>query len=228
MKRGLAVIMILSLALMTCSCQPGGMIVLGANDPASVTGGVIKNGGAIVAVLTTPTVEQVLSTALELDAIDNYTRSRISIILDFLPELDGWLAEIPGETLLAIDEIMGNVTELETVSNATNFLQEAIDSGQYDGYEWLPKALKFGIDLLEAGANTIYNPGWYPYIEEPLVGFNVSRLWKEALQGSIEGAVGCALAGIAPYDYGVKIGGVVGAVDSSIADFIDQLADWWE
>jgi uncharacterized membrane protein len=56
----------------------------------------------------------------------------------------------------------------------------------------------------------------------------VSQLWKEALQGGVEGAVGCALAGIAPYDYGVKIGGVVGAVDSSIADFIDQLADWWE
>jgi hypothetical protein len=122
---------------------------------------------------------------------------------------------------------MGNVTELETVSNATDFLQEAIDSGQYDGYEWLPKALQFGIDMLEAGNDTIYNPEWIHYTQEPLVGFNVSRLWKEALQGSIEGAVGCALAGIAPDDYGVKIGGVVGAVSSSIADFIDQLIGYW-
>jgi hypothetical protein len=227
MKRALAVIMILSLALMASSCQQGGIIVLGANDNTRVMEETMGNAGDIVEVFTTPTVEQVLNTALEL-AIDNSTKSRISIILDFLPELDGWLAEIPGETLLAIDEIMGNVTDLETVSNATDFLQGAIGSGRYDGYEWLPEALDFGIDLLGAGANTIYNPGWSPYEAQPLVGFNVSQLWKEALQGGIEGAVGCALAGIAPDEYGVKIGGVVGAVHSSIADFIDQLADWWE
>jgi hypothetical protein len=228
MKRGLAVIMILSLALMASSCQTGNVIVLGASDHARVMGDVIGNGGDIVNVLTTPTVEQVLNTALGLDAIGNLTKSRISIILDFLPELDGWLAGIPGETLLAIDEIMGNVTELETVTATTSFLQGAIASGQYDGYEWLPEALEFGKLLLEAGEDTIYNPEWSPYAEEPLVGFNVSRLWKEDLRGGIEGAVGCALAGIAPDEYGVKIGGVVGAVDSSIADFIDQLADWWE
>jgi hypothetical protein len=228
MKKGLVMIIMLSLALMASSCQTGNVIVLSADDGAGVPGSIMQNGGDIVDIFTTPTVEQVLNTALELDAIDNTTKSRISIILDFLPELDGWLAGIPGATLLAIDEIMGNVTESETVSNATAVLQGATVSGQYDDYEWLPEALEFGIDLLEAGANTIYNPGWSPYAEEPLIGFNVSQLWKEALQGGVEGAVGCALAGIAPYDYGVKIGGVVGAVDSSIADFIDQLADWWE
>jgi hypothetical protein len=227
MKKGLVMIIMLSLALVASSCQPGGMIVLGANDNTRVVEDVMSNGGDIVEVLTTPTVEQVLSTALELEAVDNYTKSRISIILDFLPELDGWLAEIPGETLLAIDEIMGNVTELETVSNATDFLQEAIDSGQYDGYEWLPEALDFGISLLAAGEDTVYDPEWFPYAEDPLVGFNVSQLWKEALRGGIAGAVGATLAGIAPDTYALRIGGVVGAVNSSIADIISQLSGWW-
>jgi hypothetical protein len=228
MKRGLAVIMILSFALIASSCQPGGMIVLGASDHTDVMGGVVGNAGDIVNVLTIPTVQQVLSAALELPAISNSTKRVINITLDFLPELGGWLARIPGETLLAIDEIMSNVTKLETVTATTSFLQEVVNSGEYDGYEWLHKALEFGIDLLEAGANTIYNPGWYPYTQPPLnSSFNVSQLWREDLQGGIEGAVGCALAGIAPGDYGVGIGGVVGAVNSSIAEFISQLADQW-
>jgi hypothetical protein len=227
MKKGLAVIIILSLALMASSCVPSNIIVLDASDHADIMAGVIGNSDEIITILTTPTVEQLLNAALEVEAISNSTKSSINIILDLLPELDGWLAEIPDETWQAIDEIMGNVTELQTIPATTDFLQDAINSGQYDGYEWLPEALEFGIDMLEAGKDTIYSPGWPPYAEEPLVGFNVSQLWKEDLEGGIAGAVGCALAGIAPYDYGVKIGGVVGAVDSSIANLIDQLAALW-
>lgn len=227
MKKGLVVIMALSLALGASSCVPSNIIVLDASDHADIMGGVIGNSDEIITILTTPTVEELLNAAREAPAISNSTKTSIKYVLDLLPELEEWLAEIPAETWQAIDEIMGNVTELETIAATIDVLQEAIDSGQYDGYEWLPEALEFGIDLLEAGEDTIYSPGWPPYAEDPLVGFNVSRLWKEDLEGGIAGAVGGALAGIAPYDYGLKIGGVVGAVDSSIADLIGQLTDWW-
>lgn len=234
MKRVLAVITILCLAVGASSCGGAQVVpVMGATWASGTVGGIVANPNEVKAslpsltIMTTPTVEELLNAALEVEQIDNTTKSRISIILDFLPELDGWLAEIPGETLLAIDEIMGNVTELETVSNATDFLQEAIASGDYDAYEWLPEALGFGIDLLKDGNLTIYNPAWPPYELSPFEGFNVSQMWKEGLQGGIEGAVGCALAGIASSDWGVKIGGVVGTVDSSIADIISQLSGWW-
>lgn len=227
MRRGLVVIIILSLALMASSCIPSNIVVLDANDHAAIMEDVAGNLPDIITILTTPTVEELLNAAREAPAISNSTKTSIKYVLDLLPELEGWLAEIPDGTSQAIDEIMSNVTELATIPDTIDFLQEAIDSGQYDGYQWLPKALAFGKLLLEAGENTIYNPGWPPYAEEPLVGFNVSQLWKEDLEGCIAGAVGCALAGIAPDDYGVKIGGVVGGVDSSIADLIGQLADWW-
>ena len=235
MKKGLVVIILLSLALMASSCGPSDRIVLGASDHTDVVGGVINNVDMIeitslmgITILTTPTVEELLNAALDVEAISNDTKSSINIILDLLPEVEGWLAEIPDETWQAIDEIMSHVEELETVTNTTDFLQEAIDSGQYDGYEWLPEALEFGIDLLEAGENTIYNPTWYPYTAEPLLSFNASRLMKEDLEGGIAGAIGGALADIAPVDeYSIKIGGVVAAVDSSIADLISQLTGWW-
>lgn len=235
MKKGLVVIMALSLALGAFSCVPkdGTIVVLSAGDHSGTVGAILgniddmKTSLPVMTIMTTPTVEELLNAALEVPAIGNSTKSRISIILDLLPELEEWLAEIPDETWQAIEEIMSDVEELGTVPATIDVLQEAIDSDQYDGYEWLPEALEFGIDLLDDGEDTIYNPGWAPYAEEPLVGFNVSRLWKEDLEGCIAGAVGCALAGIAPYDYGVKIGGVVGAVDSSIADLIGQLTDWW-
>jgi hypothetical protein len=233
MKKGLVVIMVLSLALMASSCVPSNIVVLDASDHAKVMGDIAANINDIkpslssMTILTTPTVEELLNAAREAPAISNSTKTSIKYVLDLLPELEGWLAEIPAETWQAIDEIMGNVTELETIPATTGFLQEAIDSGQYDGYEWLPKALKFGKLLLEAGKDTIYNSGWAPYEEPPLVGFNVSQLWKEDLEGGIAGAVGCALADAVPDQYAVGIGGVVGGVNSSIADLIGQLADWW-
>jgi hypothetical protein len=235
MRKGLSVIIMLCLALMVSSCATNeGMIpLMSAGDNTNTVGSCVAHidevkSSSSLTIMTTPTVEELLNAALEVPAISNSTKKRINIILDFLPELGGWLADIPDGTSQAIDEIMGNVTELDTVPQAETFLQDAIDSGQYDGYEWLPKALQFGKLLLEDGANTIYNPEWFPYTQSPLnESFNVTQLWKEGLAGGIAGAVGCALAGIAPDDYGVKIGGVVGAVDSSIADLIGQLADWW-
>lgn len=232
MKRGLVVIAILSVALMAFSCSTEGAFIPTAYGASGTTGETLQNideakaAGPFMTIMATPTVGELLNAVLELD-VSNSTKTTISYVLDLLPELDGWLAEIPGETLLAIDEFMGNVTELETVSNATDFLQEAIDSGQYDGYEWLPEALDFGISLLAAGEDTVYDPEWFPYAEDPLVGFNVSQLWKEALRGGIAGAVGATLAGIAPDTYALRIGGVVGAVNSSIADIISQLSGWW-
>lgn len=227
MKRGLFVMLVLSLALVAFSCTPGSIIVLDAGDHAAIMENLVDNSDEIITILATPTVEQLLNAARQVPGIDSSTNTSIKYVLDLLPELEEWLAEIPGSTLLAIDEIMGSVAELQTIPAATGFLQEAIDSGQYDGYEWLPEALGFGINLLEAGQNTIYNPGWAPYAEEPLVGFNVSQLWKADLRGGVEGAVGCALAGAAPEQYAVEIGGVVGGVDSSIADYISQLTEWW-
>ncbi len=232
MKRGLAVIAILSVALMAFSCSTEGTFIPTATKGAEATAETMENineakNGLSTTIMATPTVEELLNAVLELD-VSNSTKTTINYVLDLLPELEGWIAEIPGETLLAIDEIMMNVTELETVAATTSFLQGRIDSHQYDGYEWLPEALDFGIDLLKAGEDTVYDPEWSVYAESPFnEGFNVSQMWKEGLRGGIEGAVGATLAGIAPDTYALRIGGVVGAVNSSIADVINQLSGWW-
>jgi len=230
MKRGLVVIVILSLALVAFSCSTEGAFVPMASQGSKTvedTTKYVKEAKPYITITATPTVEQLLNAILEVPEVSNSTKTTINYVLDLLPELEGWLAGIPAETWQAIDEIMGNVTEFETVSNATSFLQGRVDSHQYDGYEWLPEALDFGIDLLKAGENTVYNPEWFPYTEDPLVGFNVSELWKEGLEGGIAGAVGATLAGIALDTYALRIGGVVGAVDYSVADLISQLSDWW-
>lgn len=232
MKRGLVVVMILCLALMAFSCSTEGGVIPTAAGASGAIGATMDNlneakNGLSTTIMATPTVEELLNAVLGLPDVSNSTKTTINYVLDLLPELEGWIEGIPAETRQAIAEIMGNVTELETVSNATDFLQGKINSHQYDGYEWLPEALGFGIQLLGAGVTTIYDPGWSPYAEDPLVGFNVSELWKEGLEGGIAGAVGAALADIAPDTYAIRIGGVVGAIDSSLADLIDQLADWW-
>ncbi len=236
MKKGLAVMILVALALVTSSCLPsnGDIIVLGASDHANVVGDVVSNGDRIqvtsltgITILTTPTVEELLNAALEVEEIDSDTKDSINIILDLLPEVEDWLAEIPDETWQAIDEIMGNVTELETVTDTIDVLQEAIDSDKYDDYDYLPEALEFGIDLLQAGRYTIYNPAWSPYQATPFLSFNTSQLMKEDLEGGIAGAVGGALADVAPAQYVIGIGGVVAAVESSIADIISQLPGYW-
>jgi hypothetical protein len=229
MKKGLVVIIILSLALMASSCIPdeGSMINLSASDHTDIMEDVIGNSGDMIP-LTTPTVEQLLNAALEVEDIGNHTKDIINIILDLLPELEGWLAEIPDETLQAIDDIMYDIEAFGgNITLTINYLQGGLNSNAWDDYEYLPEALEFGIDLLEAGEDTIYNPTWYPYEAEPLLSFNTSQLMKEDLEGGIAGAVGAALADIAPAQYAVKIGGVVGAIDSSIADLISQLTAWW-
>jgi len=236
MKKGLAIIILISLALVASSCIPsnGGIIVLGANDHEGVLGGVVKNVGTIdvtslmgITILATPTVEELLNAALEVEEIDSDTKKSIENILDLLPVLEDWLAEIPTETLQAIDVIMGNITELHTVGAATDALQSLINSHEYDDHDYLLEALEFGIELLEAGEDTIYNPAWSPYQAEPFLSFNASQLMKADLEGGIAGAVGAALAGAAAAEYVIGIGGVVAGVDSSIADLISQLPGYW-
>ncbi len=236
MKKGLAVMIILSLALVASSCLPsnGPIIVLSGGDANDVAQAAIDPGPDIplslkTTILTTPTVEELLNALLEVEAIGNSTKDKINIILDLLPELGDWLAEIPAETLQAIDEIMGNVTALHTVVATTDALQGLIDSGEYDDYVYLPEALGFGIDLLNDGEGDLYNPAWYPYLGQPYEShsFNVSQMMKEALEGGIAGAVGAALTGDFPAQYVIGIGGCVGAVNSLIADMISQLPDHW-
>jgi len=229
MKKGLVVIIILSLALMASSCIPAeeSIIDLSASDHADIMEDVIGNSGDMIP-LTTPTVEQLLNAALEVPAVSNSTKTSIQYVLDLLPELEGWLAEIPDETWQAIDDIMYDIEAFGgNITLTIDYLQGGLNSNAWDDYEYLPEALEFGIDLLEAGEDTIYNPTWYPYTQPPLVGFNTSQLWKEDLEGGIAGAVGAALADIAPARYVISIGGVVGAIDSSIADLISQLSEWW-
>jgi len=236
MRKGLVVIILLSLALMASSCgtSNGPIIVLSGGDANDTGQSAVQNAGSIslsikTTILTTPTVEELLNALLEVEAIGNSTKDKINIILDLLPELEDWLAEIPHETSQAIDEIMGNVTELHTVDATTDALQDAIDSGKYDDYEWLPEALEFGIELLDDGKDDLYNPGWYPYAGEPFLSFsfNVSQMMKEALEGGIAGAVGAALTGDFPAQYATGIGGCVGTVNSLIADMISQLPGYW-
>jgi hypothetical protein len=236
MRKVLAVIMILSLALMAFSCLPGNgssIDLLDESDTNDVGRSAIDPGPNIplslkATILTTPTVEELLNALLDVEAIGNSTKETINIILDLLPELGDWLAGIPAGTLQAIDEIMGNVTELHTVAATTGALQDAINSGEYDDYEYLPEALEFGIELLNDGEGDLYNPDWDPYLDAPYAGsFNVSQMMKAALEGGIAGAVGAALADFALADYVIGIGGCVGAVNSLIADIISQLPDYW-
>jgi len=236
MKKGLAVIIFLSLALMISSCGTGnGVIPMVGPDDANEAGKAAIDPGPNIplsvktTILTTPTVEELLNALLEVEAIGNSTKDTINIILDLLPELEDWLAGIPDETLQAIDVIMGNVTEFDTVAATTAFLQDAIDSGEYDDYDYLPEALGFGIELLDDGEDDLYDPGWSPYEGEPFDShsFNVSQMMKAALEGGIAGAVGAALTGDFPALYVIDIGGCVGAVNSLIADMISQLPDYW-
>lgn len=238
MKKGLAVIILLSLALMASSCGTGNGAIIDLLDESNTTDvgeSAVEEGPGITllslqtTILTTPTVEELLNALLDVEAVGNSTKDTINIILDLLPELEDWLSEIPDETWQAIDVIMGNVTELQTVDATTAFLQNEIDSGKYDDYDWLPEALEFGIELLEDGKNTLYNPGWDPYLGDPYVSysFNVSQMMKAALEGGIAGAVGAALADFAPAQYIIAIGGCVGAVNSLIADMISQLSGHW-
>ena len=236
MKKGLAVMILISLALVASSCGTGNgtVIVLSGGDANDTGKSAVQNTGSITlsletAILATPTVEELLDALLDVDAISSSTKDNINIILDLLPKLEDWLAEIPDETWQAIDVIMGNVTELHTVDATTDALQDAIDSGEYDDYEYLPEALEFGIELLEDGKDDLYNPGWSPYAGDPFVGysFNVSQMMRAALEGGIAGAVGAALADFAPAQYVIGIGGCLGAVNSLIADMISQLSGYW-
>jgi hypothetical protein len=236
MKKGLAVMILISLALVASSCGIGNgtVIVLSGGDANDTGKSAVQNTGSITlslktAILTTPTVEELLDALLDVDAISSSTKDKITIILDLLPELEDWLAEIPDETWQAIDVIMGNVTELHTVDATTDALQDAIDSGEYDDYEYLPEALEFGIELLEDGKDDLYNPGWSPYEGDPFASysFNVSQMMRAALEGGIAGAVGAALADFAPAQYVIGIGGCLGAVNSLIADMISQLSGYW-
>jgi len=240
MKKGLAIIILLSLALMASSCGMSNLppyIDYGAGESTgtgewlinSVGGGNIPPLSIKTTILATPTVEELLNALLEVEAVSNSTKEIIENILDLLPTLEDWLTEVPDETWQAIDEIMGNVTALHTVPDTTDALQILIDSGEYDDYEYLPEALEFGIELLEAGADDLFSPTWSPYAGEPFVSysFNVSQMMRAALEGGIAGAVGAALADFAPAQYVIDIGGCLGSVKSLVANVITQLAGYW-
>ena len=240
MKKGLAVIILVSLALVASSCGMSNLPPyidwdaevssgVGGKLNSSIGGGSIPSFNFRTTILTTPTVEELLDALREVEEVDSDTKETIDAVLDVLPVLGDWLAEIPDETWQAIDVIMGNTTEFDTVVATTAFLQDEIDSGEYDDYEYLPEALGFGIELLEAGAADLFSPTWSPYLGHPFhtYGFNVTQMMRAALEGGITGAVGAALAGYAPAQYVINVGGCLGSLNSLVADVISQLAGYW-
>jgi len=225
---------------MASSCVPSNLppyIDYGVDEFNEIGGNLISNvgGGNIppfsikTTILATPTVEELLNALLEVEAVDSDVKEIIENILDLLPTLEDWLTEVPDETWQAIDEIMGNVTALHTVPDTTDALQILIDSHEYDDYDYLPEALEFGVELLEAGAADLFSPTWSPYAGEPFVSssFNVSQMMRAALEGGIAGAVGAALADFAPAQYVIDIGGCLGSVNSLVSNVITQLAGYW-
>ena len=240
MKKGLAVMILISLTLVASSCgmsnlppyidwDAGVSTGVGGDLNSHIAGGSIPLFSLRTTILTAPTVEELLEALREVEEIDSDTEETIDAILDLLPVLGDWLAEIPAETLQAIDVIMGNVTEFDTAVATAAFLQDEIDSGEYDDYEYLPEALGFGIELLEAGAADLFSPTWSPYLSHPFstYGFNVTQMMRAALEGGIAGAAGAALADFAPAQYVINIGGCLGSVNSLVADVISQLSGYW-
>jgi len=162
-----------------------------------------------------PTAADVLEAALKVPTIDEYVESRIEIVLEFLPEYEKKEAQLPSDIKAVVDEIENRLKECDSISTMIQTLQNMIDFHEYDEYRGFPQALKFGIQLLQDGRNTIYNSDWSPYEELPIPtgipwwvylagcaviagiigGLEFDGIdwdWNEAIAGAIGGTAMCA------------------------------------
>jgi len=60
-----------------------------------------------------PTTADVLNAALQVPDIDGYVKNRINTLLEMLPQIEEWQAQIPDEVQGALDEIQGTLEGCE-------------------------------------------------------------------------------------------------------------------
>jgi hypothetical protein len=194
--------------------QPG----LSAHDHTIIIEAIMANVQEIAARLPQNQVSsemEVLRAALDVPAIDRYTKGRIRMVLHILADLEEAEGLVPDGTRRVVVDVLDRLEAYPSVPEKVDALQQMIDSGQYEVYDGLPEGLAAGIEILRDGEKTVYAPRCL---------LNLKRMLRQDLAGAIGGAIGGAIVGAAP---GAGVGALAGSAGASGADAIGQLTGWW-
>lgn len=221
--------------LLSLSADANDPKTLGPSDHTAVVRSVMSNAVAVARNVpqgvTEPSGEVALTAALGVDAIDEWTKSRIRAMLMVIPDIVKQQADLPTGFTKAVRAAIDEVSGLPAADQAAR-LNESADSERAERMDGFGTALRSAAAILEDGASTIYHPHnpFYALLLEAPPGTIAKEKDSDTLGETADAdAVGAALGGGA----GLLLGGVgagpgaaAGGAGASVGYIVGSVISW--
>ena len=187
-----------------------------------------KNGGR-------PSGTEVLQAALQIEQIDDYTKARIRMVLEGLPELEARQASLPEHVKRTVDDLRQQLAN-KTITEKHSLLRDAGLRSRQRG-DGLADGMEIAAQMLEDGQDSIYSPdfSFYKLLQE---GQGASRVAaRDAVSdissgdtiGATAGAgAGLGVGGPAGGAAGAILGGVFGSSVAVGYHLTDWIISWFD
>lgn len=181
-----------------------------------------KNGGR-------PSGTEVLQAALQIEQIEDYTKARIRMVLEGLPELEARQASLPEPAKRAVDDLRQQLAN-KTITEKLSLLRDAGVRSRQRG-DGLADGMEVAARILEDGQDSIYSPdhSFYKLLQK---GQGMSRTAaRDAVSDISSGDTIGATAGgggglVAGGPAGGAAGAILGGVFGSSVAVGYHLTDW--
>lgn len=178
-----------------------------------------------------PSPEKALRALLQLRAVDDYTKSRIALVLKTLPLIERARASAPEE----IEEAIAALSQKLKGQSVDRQLEVLQDSGLRSKFGSVPgilEGMNLAADVLVAGRDTIYAPdyGFYEVLNSSSGASSIARDAASDISSAdtIATTAGAAIGSLVP-GLGTVAGGVASGAGGSIGAALAHLWDWiWD
>lgn len=178
-----------------------------------------------------PSGREVLQAALQVNQIDNYTKARMRMVLDILPQIEERQAALPEALKQSLDSLRQQLNT-KTVAEQRRALRDEGVRSRHREHAGVAEGMEVAAQILEDGEGSIYSPdhSFYKLLGE---GQGLSRTARDPISdvGSWDtigatagGAAGAAIGGV-----GAGPGAIAGGVGGSIGAALAHVAIWlWD
>jgi hypothetical protein len=175
-----------------------------------------------------PSGTEVLQAAVQVEQIDEYTKSRMRKVLEILPEIEARQASLPDAVKRSVDELREELANKSIAEKRMLLRDSGVRNRHREG--GVTEGMEVAARMLEDGEATIYSPdsSFYRLLQE---GRSYSRAAaRDAISdvGSMDtigatagGAIGSAVGGV-----GAGPGAVAAGAGASAGAAIVHLVDW--
>jgi hypothetical protein len=205
---------------------------LGPNDHTNIVRAVMEHAIDILQYMDSkdrtanPSPIAVLSAALQVEDIDPYTKQRMQMVLDMLPQVEEAARNLSPDVKRVLTELQGQMAR-RPIGDQIDVLRRS--RSRYRDQQGLSEAMEVAAQILEDGRSSIYADD-FPFnrmLERGKRGTRGTRMFKDDIKDADgAGAVVGAAAGAFAAGIGIAPGGAVGAAGASTGWAIGSAFNW--